>query len=131
MLFRKLLSLLCRQNLCDELMEGVIGSITAIKSRYERSTSRSTMQLTSNLNVVARLELVQMVNQLLSILMLEESRSRVLLLQLLACGHTAGLTVLLTRNVLLTNIVVIHDSNRSARSQSLQIDAGVYQTLNR
>ena len=131
MLFRKLLSLLFGQNFCDELVEGVIGSITTIKSRHERSTSRSTMQLTSNLDVVARLELVQMVDQLLSILMLKESRSRVLLLQLLACGYTAGLTVLLTRNILLTNIVVIHDSNRSTRSQALQIDASVCQTLNR
>ena len=69
------------------------------------------MHLQSNLNFIARLESGQIVIQLLSILMLEESRSRVLFLQLLACVGAVGLTILLTRNVLLTNLMSIKNCN--------------------
>ena len=108
------------------------GALHTLENLGMRGTTRSTMQLTSDLNVVADLELTQVILQLLSILVLEELRcDRALCATLYALTSTArnGCRGLTCGNKLTANLMTIQNGDLVTNVQSLQINAGVSHAL--
>ena len=108
------------------------GALHILENLGMRSTTRSTMQLTSDLNVVADLELTQVVLQLLSILVLEELRcDRALCATLHALISAArnGCRGLTCGNKLTANLMTIQNGDLVTNVQSLQINASVSHAL--
>ena len=92
------------------------------------------MQLTGNFNIVAGLELIQVILQLLGILMLVESRcDRALSTTLGALTSSTGRSarMIRARNVLTANLMTVQNSNLVADLQLIQICTSVVQRCHR
>ena len=105
-------------------------SITA-NNRQITSTLRSSVHLQSNFNLVSGLKGIHIVSQLLSISMLSKQRSdrNLLLASSITLRYTRSLFIY--RNILLTNLMTIYNSNSISHFKSRDIYTSKCQRLER